>query len=150
VKTKILACLIAAGLALGGGLFASSVQADEVQSLRGKTAITQPDVTEPVFDVKEGSRYPKNYLQQPPLIPHRIEKYEIDVKVNQCLRCHDWPNNVQENAPLISVSHFTDRDGNKLDHVASRRWFCVQCHVPQADAKPLVENKFQPATGSKQ
>jgi cytochrome c-type protein NapB len=25
----------------------------------------------------------------------------------------------------------------------SRRYFCTQCHVPQTDVKPLVENRFQ-------
>ena len=143
MKTKLLACLIAAGLALGG-VVAPAV-ADDVQSLRGGSAITAEDAAPPVFNVQEGQRFDKNYRQQPPLIPHRIDKYEIDLKVNQCLRCHDWPNNVKENAPLVSVTHMMDRDGNKLDKVSSQRWFCVQCHVPQADAKPLVENKFQPA-----
>ncbi|WP_175463882.1 nitrate reductase cytochrome c-type subunit, partial [Vibrio cholerae] len=27
--------------------------------------------------------------------------------------------------------------------VSPRRYFCLQCHVPQADAKPLVENDFE-------
>jgi cytochrome c-type protein NapB len=142
VKSKILACLIAVGLGFGG-----IALAEEVKPLSGTAATNQTNTAPPIYDVKEGARYPKNYLQQPPLIPHRIDKYEIDLKVNMCLRCHDWPNNVEENAPLISVTHFFDRDNVRLDHVSSRRWFCVQCHVPQADAKPLVENKFQPATG---
>ena len=42
----------------------------------------------------------------PPLIPLRVDKYEIDLKVNQCLRCHDWPYNVQENATKISETHY--------------------------------------------
>lgn len=145
MKTKLLAAAMAVGLAFGG--FA---MAQEVKPLPGDApTTTQTNAAPPIFDVKEGQRYERSYLQQPPLIPHRIEKYEIDVKVNMCLRCHDWPNNVQENAPLISATHFIDRDGTKLDHVSSRRWFCVQCHVPQADAKPLVDNKFQSAVGGR-
>jgi nitrate reductase (cytochrome), electron transfer subunit len=27
-------------------------------------------------------------------------------------------------------------------HLSPRRYFCTQCHVPQADAKPLVGNTF--------
>lgn len=149
MTARILAIMALAVLAFGYGTFAAPASGEELQSLRGKAAITELDAAQPVFDVKEGQRYAKNYLQQPPLIPHRIDKYEIDLKVNVCLRCHDWPNNAQENAPLISVSHFTNRDGVKLDHVSSQRWFCVQCHVAQADAKPLVENRFQPAIGAK-
>jgi len=140
VKTKILAFLMAAVLGFG-----TVAAADEVQSLRGKPAV-EADTPPPVSNTVEGPRYARNYRQQPPLIPHRIEKYEIDLKVNMCLRCHDWPNNVQENAPMVSVSHFIDREGHKLDKVSSQRWFCVQCHVPQADAKPLVDNSFTPAS----
>lgn len=152
MKTKLLTCLTAAGLALSVLAFSGSIVpagADDVQSLRGTAPVTSEDAAPPVYNVQEGQRFDKNYRQQPPLIPHRIDKYEIDLKVNQCLRCHDWPNNVKENAPMVSVSHMIDRDGNKLDRVSNQRWFCVQCHVPQAEAKPLVENKFQPATSAK-
>ncbi|BAN97353.1 hypothetical protein E05_25870 [Plautia stali symbiont] len=31
--------------------------------------------------------------------------------------------------------------------VSPRRYFCLQCHVPQTDAKPVVENTFKPADG---
>jgi len=142
VKTRLLAAVMALGL-----LAAGAVTAEEVKPLPGDAPTSQLNAAPPVLDVKEGPRYTRNYRQQPPLIPHRIDRYEIDVKVNQCLRCHDWPNNVQENAPMVSATHYLDRDGNKLDKVSSNRWFCVQCHVPQADAKPLVENNFQPAAG---
>ena len=147
MTAKFLMALIVAGF--GAAMVVSAAGAEDLQSLRGKQAVTDTGTAPPVFDVREGQRYAKNYLQQPPLIPHRIDKYEIDLKVNQCLRCHDWPYNAQENAPLVSVSHFLDREGHKLDHVSTQRWFCVQCHVPQADARPLVENTFQPAIGAR-
>ncbi|MNW21429.1 Periplasmic nitrate reductase, electron transfer subunit precursor [compost metagenome] len=35
-----------------------------------------------------------------------------------------------------------DRNNNVLADVSPRRYFCTQCHVPQADAKPLVGNTF--------
>jgi cytochrome c-type protein NapB len=129
-----------------GLLAAGAVHAQEVKPLPGDAPTNQVNAPPPVFDVKEAGRVERNYRQQPPVIPHRIDKYEIDVKVNVCLRCHDWPNNVQENAPMVSATHYIDRDGNKLDHVSTQRWFCVQCHVPQANAQPLVENAFKPAT----
>jgi cytochrome c-type protein NapB len=97
--------------------------------------------------VREGARTERAYRQQPPLIPHAIDKYEIDLKVNQCLRCHDWPRNVRENAPKISETHYVDREGVRLDKIASTRWFCNQCHVPQMETKPLVDNLFRSALG---
>lgn len=121
--------------------------ADQVKPLPGSAPLTEINAAAPVLAVKEGAPVERNYRQQPPLIPHRIDRYEIDRNVNQCLRCHDWPDNARENAPMVSVSHYLDRDGNKLDRVSSGRWFCVQCHVPQADARPLVDNTFHPAGG---
>jgi len=43
----------------------------------------------------------------------------------------------------IGITHYTDRDSQTLAAVAPRRYFCTQCHVPQQDVKPLVENRFQ-------
>jgi len=85
----------------------------------------------------------RNYRQQPPLIPHTIEQYQIDLSANECLACHDWTNAGDRGAPTLSMTHYLDRDGNQLDSVAGTRWFCNQCHVPQADAPALVENDFQ-------
>ena len=38
----------------------------------------------------------------------------------------------------------TVADGKTLSDVSPRRYFCLQCHVTQADAAPLVENTFEP------
>ncbi|MEF1340261.1 nitrate reductase cytochrome c-type subunit, partial [Vibrio rotiferianus] len=35
------------------------------------------------------------------------------------------------------------REDAVLADMSPRRYFCLQCHVPQANAKPLVENKFK-------
>ena len=47
-------------------------------------------------------------------------------------------------APKISPTRSETRDGMTLGEVSPRRYFCLQCHVPQADAKPLVNNTFKP------
>ena len=49
----------------------------------------------------------------------------------------------QSQAPMISVTHFMDRDGQVLAAVSPRRYFCTQCHVAQTEAQPLVANTFQ-------
>ena len=87
----------------------------------------------------------RSYRQQPPLIPHRVTGYQITTKVNKCMNCHDWPNSVKEGAPKISETHYVDRNGISLDRVARTRWFCNQCHVPQANARALVDNVFKSA-----
>jgi nitrate reductase (cytochrome), electron transfer subunit len=143
VKTKIMGIALALAMALG--FAASGVGAGEVKTLR-PTEANQPDAAPPIYKVVEGVKLDRAYRQQPPLVPHPTDKYEIDIKVNQCLRCHEWPYSDQEKAPKISDMHYVDRAGVRQDTVNGNRYFCKQCHVPQNDAKPLVENRFQPAT----
>lgn len=85
----------------------------------------------------------RNYPDQPPTIPHTIRGYQIDKNGNKCLSCHSRANSARTQATMISITHYMDRDGQALAAVAPRRYFCNQCHVPQADVKPLVENNFQ-------
>ncbi|MCK5903201.1 MAG: nitrate reductase cytochrome c-type subunit [Cocleimonas sp.] len=86
----------------------------------------------------------RNYFQQPPLVPHRVREYQITINNNKCLACHSWKTYQKSGATKISQTHFEDREGNAQSTVAARRYFCNQCHVPQVDAKPLVENEFKP------
>jgi cytochrome c-type protein NapB len=119
----------------------------EVRPLRGETEIPEvnhvPDIERQ--DTRSG-RFERAYRQQPPLIPHKIQGYQISRTVNQCVQCHDWPYNVDQGAPKISETHYYNREGVALDRVAPNRWFCTQCHVPQSNAKELVNNAFTPAT----
>lgn len=145
-RLKIIAAAVGAFLGLAMLTHVPTASAAEVKSLRGDAPLTEENAAPLVMGYKEGGTHARNFRQQPPLIPHKIEKYEIDLKVNQCLYCHDWTNNKKMGAPQISETHYTDRDGRRLDVVAGTRWFCNQCHVPQTDAEPLVENQFAPAS----
>jgi nitrate reductase (cytochrome), electron transfer subunit len=87
-------------------------------------------------------RLRRNYPDQPPLIPHSIEGYQVDLRANRCLTCHSRKFTEQSGAPMISVTHYQDRQGNFLGGVAPRRYACLACHVPQTTAQPLVENHF--------
>ena len=90
---------------------------------------------------------PRDYVQQPPLIPHSTKGYSITQDFNKCLDCHSWTRYKEFNATKVSLTHFKDRDGVELANVSPRRYFCLQCHVVQFDAKPLVENQFRPVAG---
>lgn len=92
---------------------------------------------------KDGPPIERNFAQQPPLIPHAIKNYNITRNFNRCLDCHAWSKAAEAGATKVSETHFRDRDGKVLDNISPRRYFCVQCHVPQSDAKPLVANTFQ-------
>ncbi len=124
----------------------TSAQDGAVTSLRGPAAIEDLPAADDVRRQNTDSgRFARAYRQQPPMIPHNIVKYQINLKVNQCMRCHDWPHNIEEGAPKISETHYIDRNGVALDQVARTRWFCTQCHVPQVNARELRRNRFQSA-----
>jgi nitrate reductase cytochrome c-type subunit len=89
-------------------------------------------------DIREVRSYP----EQPPIIPHTIEAYQLDANVNQCLSCHARSRTGESQAPMVSITHFMDRDGQFLASVSPRRYFCVQCHVPQHRVKVPVANRF--------
>ena len=43
---------------------------------------------------------------------------------------------------MVSVTHFTDRDGQVRAFISPRRYFCNQCHVIQHEVRPLTGNNF--------
>ena len=90
---------------------------------------------------------PRDFVQQPPLIPHTVAGYNITANFNKCMDCHAWQKAKYSGATKVSVTHFRTRDGQELDNISPRRYFCTQCHVAQTDAKPLVENGFKRARG---
>lgn len=115
-----------------------------VESLRGASEL---EATRPADKFK---KYPREqtleseYVYQPPLIPHNIQGYEVSLNANKCLACHSWKNASEMGATKVSVTHYVNREDAVLADVSPRRYFCLQCHVPQANAKPLVENEFKP------
>ncbi|TGO02903.1 hypothetical protein PN36_16530 [Candidatus Thiomargarita nelsonii] len=115
------------------------------QSLRGSNATDAASET-PTWKRLPPDHDPiqRDFVQQPPMIPHKIEGYKITLRYNKCLTCHSWSNARKANATKVSLTHFKDRDGNELANIAPLRYFCTQCHAPQVDANPLVENTFQP------
>jgi cytochrome c-type protein NapB len=131
-KSLVLGSILAAGL-----IAAMPIKAE----LRGDGDIW---ANTDVIHWQDRDPIPRNYVQQPPMVPHTVEGYVINLKVNKCLTCHSWANYKEKKATKISQTHFADREGNDLANVSARRYFCTQCHTPQADARPLVENRFEP------
>lgn len=132
-------------LLVASATLAGRVYAEQPMSLRGAELIDETSrLTEMKKYQKDGVVITRDYIQQPPLIPHKIDGYQITAKYNKCLTCHSWNNYKQSGATKISQTHFEDREKNVLANVSARRYFCVQCHVPQVTAAPLVENTFKP------
>lgn len=87
----------------------------------------------------------RTFEQQPPLIPHTIDGYEeINAKENACLDCHISDNFKGKKMPMVSKSHLLKSvSSNAAPQLDMQHWQCNSCHVPQTDAKPLVENYFK-------
>lgn len=139
----MLACLVAGSLMAATPEIINSTGG--IKSERGSTDLATEATPAPLKNYrKDGDIYDRQYMHQPPLIPHDTRNYEVDHKVNKCLACHSFKNASVMKAPKISPTHFETRDGLTLGEVSPRRYFCLQCHVPQVDAKPLMGNTFKP------
>lgn len=143
----LMAVALGAGILVAGVGVAQDKSAKALEGLGGGAVLNQinaaPDVDRQSY--ADGG-FGRAYRQQPPLIPHKVEGYQVTPTDNACMSCHDWPSNNKYRAPKVSETHYVDRQGVRLDKIAGTRYFCQQCHVPQADAKPLVGNTFQNAT----
>ena len=133
--------VLAAVLALSAALaWAQPV----VDAMRGATPImekTQPPRL--TNEVNDDIRQPRNFAQQPPVIPHRVNGYQIDKNFNKCLDCHAREKTAFSQAVAVSATHYIDRGGRVLDHISTRRYFCKQCHVAQENVPALVGNAFR-------
>ena len=116
---------------------------EELATLRSGDIAQQPSAPRLGNDENRDIKRKRNYPMQPPTIPHKTTGYQVDINSNKCLSCHSRRQTQDSQAPMVSVTHYMDRDGNFLAEVSPRRYFCNQCHVPQVDTPPLVGNDFR-------
>jgi len=135
---KLLVTLIASCVLAGFSIPAFS----EMQSLRVTALESKSESFDKRKQVKQKDGFERSYKLQPPMIPHAVDKDEITLKTNTCMKCHSAKNYEKEKAPKVGDSHFKDREGKVLDKLSSRRYFCNQCHATQVDADQLVQNDF--------
>ena len=131
--------LAAALMALASG----AAMAQQLYGLRGPTPLDEEPQPPPLArEINNDQRQARSWPEQPPVIPHTIQGYQITLNANKCLTCHGRQFTAQSQAPMISITHFMDRDLQTLASVSPRRYFCTQCHVPQNDVEPVIENQF--------
>jgi cytochrome c-type protein NapB len=139
MKALRLAMALALGLMLAGAQAAPFADA-----LRGPTPITATTAPPRLGNaINDDNRPKRNYSQQPPIIPHRIDGYQVDKNFNKCLDCHAREKTAFSQATPVSATHYIDRNGKVLDRISTRRYFCKQCHVAQENVPPLVGNGFR-------
>jgi nitrate reductase (cytochrome), electron transfer subunit len=122
----------------------TSLLAQTVTSgLRGTTPLNEEGPAPLMTPLRNtAEKETRNYPEQPPVIPHTTDGYQIDLNSNKCLSCHARARTGESQAPMVSITHFMDRDGQFLASVSPRRFFCTSCHVPQHIVKPPVTNDF--------
>lgn len=147
MKTPIPVLALVLATALFAGL--PSTAAEKVQSLRGSDILAPDGESDAFRREKDRTPIPRDFVQQPPLIPHSVQGYNITMRFNKCMDCHAWTRYKETGATKVSLTHFKTRDGQELSNISPRRYFCMTCHVPQTDAKPLVANNFRRADGLK-
>lgn len=115
----------------------------QVANLRGSVDLDQEGESPRMArEVNDDIRTDRDYPMAPPTIPHKIEGYQIDLKANKCLSCHNRQRVEESQAVMVSVTHFMNREGNFLADVSPNRYFCTQCHASQLDVQPLIDNDF--------
>lgn len=150
--------LVAVGIAIGVIWFVSAGEpkekpkADAEIGLSTESVFSTPEPIVPTTKAKDpGENEPQKayFPGAPPVIPHLIEdSLPIKVGQNMCIDCHDLADSIGEkrepgDPTPIPKSHYTDlrRSPDKVtEKVTGARYFCNQCHAPQADARPLVAN----------
>lgn len=143
---KFLLALLSIGALVSGAAVAELENPGGIGGLESLRGASELETTRPADDFK---KYPReqvvdsSFVYQPPLIPHNIRGYEVSLNANKCLACHSWKNAKEMGATKISVTHYVNREDAVLADVSPRRYFCLQCHVPQANAKPLVGNEYK-------
>ncbi len=145
--TAVFGIALGCTLVLAAGAFSANEPAlTIIPSLTG-AGEPMADVKAPPLDraIVDDVRKMRNYPEQPPVIPHSIDGYQLTLGTNRCLSCHKREFSEGSGAPMISITHFMDRDAQVLADVTPRRYFCTACHVQQTDARPLVPNIFRDA-----
>lgn len=135
-------------IALSCGLLAvalqtTTLQADPLYSLRGNVDVDELSEMIPNRrSMAVDGGIDVTFEDQPPMIPHGIDKTRITLNENSCMSCHSKAYSKTENAVRPPKSHYKTREGDKLGQISTGRYFCTQCHVPQAYTEALVDNDF--------
>lgn len=86
------------------------------------------------------------FENSPPLIPHDLTgMLPVEETNNACLNCHMPEHAGAIDATPMPRSHFFDIDtGMDLKgQLDGKRYFCMQCHVPQVNIPEAIKNTFK-------
>ena len=138
-RKSVKALVLLAALALVPLAYAQ----DKVVPIRGATPIPEINPADTYRMEKHDRPIPRSHPWQPPVIPHNVKGYQITKNVNTCMVCHSRKAAPNTGATPVGKTHYVDREGKEHPNISTRRYFCLQCHVPQFDAEPLVDSTYK-------
>lgn len=151
MKKTVLGLALACCVALFAADKTASIDADSMGFIKDIEESAQNKNPLPDFKYSEDApgaaqNIERSFENAPPLIPHSLEGLvPITKDNNMCVTCHmpEFAKDIGSTA--IPKSHLMDfRTGADLNGtLAEQRFNCTQCHVPQAQANPLVKNNFE-------
>jgi len=121
------------------GLRRETTLYDETKAMpaHGEYGKAEPGKSKPLGRAFENS---------PPLISHDLTgMLPIEETNNACLNCHMPEHASALGATPMPRSHFFDIDtGRDLKgEMDGKRYFCMQCHVPQVNIPEAIKNTFK-------
>ncbi len=91
LHTLLKLVLAARMLLLGAHMPAQAADAPvKLQGLRGGTPVNQDNAPGAFKQERDHGPADRDFVQQPPLIPHTVRGYDITVNFNKCMDCHAW------------------------------------------------------------
>jgi cytochrome c-type protein NapB len=153
MKTAILFASVLL-FAAGNAAKAADNAIDELNMGLSKTTVfdtpTPQSFSYGTTEPKKSEVLPRAWDGAPPQISHRIDEFlPITAEDNQCLECHEIPKYIgkaKKGKSPMPRDHYVDTRSSSdemSDEIVGARFVCTQCHVPQSDAQPLVENTFR-------
>lgn len=144
-------------LALGCVLVAGGAVAQPKEKGEDEIGLRRAPLTDETKEVPAHGEYGKAepgkskplgraFENSPPLIPHDLTgMLPIAETNNACLNCHMPEHAGALGATPMPKSHFFDIDTaqdlkGKLD---GKRFYCMQCHVPQVNIPEAIKNTFK-------
>lgn len=139
--------LVSACAMVGGGVDDSDI------GLSKTSVFDSPEPEVFVYDdtrARYSTSMARAFPGAPPQVPHEVESMlPITLDDNQCLECHDRPDEIGGEAgrggkPMDKM-HYSQAGAEGSEDgwlLSGMRYNCNQCHVPQAEVAPLVENSF--------
>ena len=148
VGSMLLACALAADSAFAQ----SKGKSEDEIGLRQETTLYDETKAMPAHGeygkAEAGMSKPlgRAFENSPPLIPHDLTGMLPVVETNNaCLNCHMPDQATALGATPLPKSHFFDMDtGHDLKgQMDGKRYFCMQCHVPQVNIPEAIKNTFK-------